>query len=354
MTTKPIVIIGGARPNFMKIAPLYRELERRTLAFVLINAGQHKDAALSSDFFTEFGMRPRYSLEPRGATPEELTADMEKKITAVLESIHPPLVVVVGDVNATLAGARAAHALTIPLAHVEAGLRSCNPKMQEERNRIETDRLASLLFATEESGIANLKKEGITRGVHLVGNTMLDTVRWFEPRLHRPHEEPFYFVTLHRAENVDERNIFCGILDALEIISEDSPLYLPLHPRTKKQAEAFGLTSRLSRIFRILPPLPYADALSYEKYATLVLTDSGGIQEETTFLGTPCITLREETERPVTVEKGTNSIGGISEPSILKAYRIYKAKGFPRKQVNIPLWDGHAAGRIVDILSKTG
>jgi UDP-N-acetylglucosamine 2-epimerase (non-hydrolysing) len=264
----------------------------------------------------------------------------------------PALVVVVGDVNTTLAATRTAHALAIPVAHIEAGLRSFNSKMPEEYNRVETDKISSILFVTEKSGLKNLRKEGIKQGVFLVGNIMLDTVRLFKKRVQCPQKSPFYFVTLHRAENVDDKQVFSNILDALEKIAEDAPLFLPLHHRTRMQAEYFGFSKRLHRTFIILPPLSYTEALSYEKYATLVLTDSGGIQEETSFLGTPCITLRTETERPITVEKGTNVIGGVTTESILRAYRAYKKTGFPRKKVSIPLWDGKAAERIVKELKR--
>jgi len=277
---------------------------------------------------------------------------MEHGLRRLLEKTEPALVVVAGDVNATAAGARAARALRIPIAHVEAGLRSGNMKMQEEHNRIEVDRLSSFLFVTEESGVKNLRGEAVGGKIIKVGNIMLDMVRRFLPRL-KARTGTFYFVTLHRAENVDDKETFSGILDALAEISEDAELILPLHPRTKKQAEAFGFMERMRTIFTLLPPLSYTDALSYERFAALVLTDSGGIQEETSFLGTPCITLRDETERPVTVEKGTNVIGGTHKDSILEAYTAYKASGFSRRAVSIPLWDGKVAKRIVEVLERS-
>ena len=352
MTRKPIVLIGGARPNFMKIAPLYHELLRRHMPVVLINAGQHRDPALSSDFFAEFRMRADHTLHLEAASPDAFIDVATEKLVAALRELEPGAVVVFGDVNATLAGARAAAKLGLPLAHVEAGLRSGNVRMREEHNRIEVDLLASLLFVTEESGTNNLQRERVKGDVHEVGNIMIDTAALFFPKLRAPQSGDFYFATVHRAENVDDRTVFGEIIDALDAVAKDAPIYLPLHPRTKKQAEAFGLMDRLAGTVRLLPPLSYTDALSYERFAKLVLTDSGGIQEETSFLGTPCITLRAETERPVTVEKGTNVIGGVTKVSILKAYREYKEKGFPRKQTHIPLWDGKAAERITDVLEK--
>jgi UDP-N-acetylglucosamine 2-epimerase (non-hydrolysing) len=273
-------------------------------------------------------------------------ADIMIGLEKIFLSEKPDLVVVVGDVNSTLSAALVANKMGIKLAHVEAGLRSGNKLMPEETNRILTDKLSDLLFVTEEDGVANLKREGITKGVYSVGNIMIDTLTLLLPKVKKSTEH-FYFCTLHRAENVDNKKVFAEILDALEEISHDAVIYLPLHPRTAKMAEKFGLEGRLKKIFKILPPLSYQETLYYQKNAKLVLTDSGGIQEETSFLGTPCLTLRTETERPITVKKGTNKIAGVTRASILKAYVEHPRK---HKKTKIPLWDGKTAKRIVKIL----
>jgi len=344
-----VAIIAGARPNFMKVAPLCHELARRHIPHYLVNAGQHFSTNMAADFFTEFGVHPDYSLEPRRDTVTTQFADMLLGLEQVFVSDKPTMVVVVGDVNATLAGAVVANQLGITLVHVEAGLRSYNRAMPEEHNRVLVDHLADLLLVTSEEGVGNLAKEGITDGVYHIGNIMIDTLTRFLPEV-QDTDEQFYFCTLHRAENIDSKDVFIEILDALEEIAQDARIYLPLHPRTKKMAEQYGLTKRLETIFHILKPLSYKDSLYYQKNAHLVLTDSGGVQEETSYLGTPCITLRTETERPITVEQGTNVIGGVTKDGILSVYRSTERT---KRETSIPLWDGRAAGRIVDYLLST-
>jgi UDP-N-acetylglucosamine 2-epimerase (non-hydrolysing) len=344
---KHIILVGGARPNFMKITPLYLELKKRGAKVTLVNAGQHFDAEMSGDFFREFGVKPDVVLQPSRNTEHEQFSDMLMGLGKEYARLQPDLAIVVGDTNTTLAAALAARLQDIPVAHVEAGLRSFNRVMREERNRILVDSMSQFLFITEKSARENIRAERLTGKVFLVGNVMMDMIRLFPPKP-LGISEPFFFATLHRPENVDDQKIFGDILDALEVIARDAPIYLPLHPRTKKRAEEFGYGKRLSEIFRLLSPLGYAATIAYEKEAELVLTDSGGLQEETTFLGTPCITLREETERPITVEKGTNMIGGITKTSILRAYK----KPRRAKKRVIPLWDGKTAGRIADTLEK--
>lgn len=343
-----IALICGARPNFMKVAPLCHEFEGCSLDYILINTGQHFDKNMSQDFFDEFNIKPNYHLSPSRESVVKQFTDIMLGLEEIFIQEKPDLLMVVGDVNSTLAGALVANKMGIRLAHIEAGLRSFNRLMPEEHNRMLTDRLSDLLFVTMEEGVENLAKEGMTENVHLVGNLMIDTLAKFAEGAPTSNEE-FYFATLHRAENIDSKEIFMGILDALEQISHDAKIYLPLHPRTRKMAEEFGLMGRMKKIFNLLPPLNYKDAVYYQKNAKLVLTDSGGVQEETSYLGTSCITLRTETERPITVTQGTNIIGGIKKELILEAYRNVD---LGKKQVSIPLWDGKTAERIVEIINQ--
>ncbi|OHA91075.1 MAG: UDP-N-acetylglucosamine 2-epimerase [Candidatus Zambryskibacteria bacterium RIFCSPHIGHO2_01_FULL_46_30] len=346
---KKIALIGGARPNFMKIAPLCRKLERRNIPYFIVNTGQHFDSNMAGDFFKEFEIFPNYELHPSRNSVIKQVSDIICGLEKIFISEKPYMVVVVGDVNSTLAAALVANKMNIKLAHVEAGLRSHNKQMPEEFNRVMVDHISDILFVTSEGGVLNLEEEGITENVFFVGNIMIDTIKMFVKNIDLS-KETFYFCTLHRAENIDNKRDFQNILNALEVISKDEKIYLSLHPRTKKMAEKFGLSRRLNQIFSILPPLSYKESLFYQKNAKLVLTDSGGIQEETSFLGVPCITLRIETERPVTVEEGTNTVGGVSRDSILKSYRNKK---LVRKKTNITKWDGKAAKRIIDIILKS-
>ena len=341
-----IAIICGARPNFMKIFPLHKEMIKQNISHFIINTGQHFSKEMSDDFFEEFNIKPDYNLKPSKDSVIKQFSDIMLGIEEIFVKEKPDLVIVVGDINSTLAGALVANKMGIELIHIEAGLRSYNLKMPEEYNRVLTDRMSNMLLTTIEDAKNNLKKEGITENVHFVGNLMIDTLKFFLPKVKETKEE-FYFCTLHRAENVDNKKVFKEILDALEIIAKDQKIYLPLHHRTKKKAEEFGFLERINDIFEILPSLKYQDSIFYQKNAKLVLTDSGGVQEETSFLGTPCLTLRTETERPITVELGTSTIAGVSKKSILEAYI---RQDFQRKKVNIPLWDGNAAKRIIKCL----
>ncbi|OGF27376.1 UDP-N-acetylglucosamine 2-epimerase [Candidatus Falkowbacteria bacterium RIFOXYC2_FULL_47_12] len=345
---EPIAIIAGARPNFMKVSPLCRELEKQKIAYRLINTGQHFNADMSGSFFKEFHLQPHYNLHPSHNSIIRQFADIMVGLEEIFLREHFSLVVVVGDVNSTLAGALTAYKMNIPLVHVEAGLRAYNNQMPEEINRVITDRLSSMLFTSSDEAIANLRKEGVTENVHPVGNIMIDTLEMFLPQVKKTNEI-FYFCTLHRAENVDSPAILSEIVQALAEIARDAIIYLPLHPRTKKMAQAYGLLERLRTSVHLLEPLGYQESLYYQKNARLVLTDSGGIQEETSYLGTPCITLRTETERPVTVTHGTNTIGGVTKVSILQAYR---AKDLTKKKTAIPYWDGKTSKRIVDSIKK--
>ncbi len=344
----PIAIIAGARPNFMKVAPLVRELKKQKMRHFLVNTGQHFSKNMATGFLKEFKLKPDYTLKPTRTSVARQMRDIKKGLEKIFKKEEPGMVIVVGDVNSTLWAAQAAKKIHIPLGHIEAGLRSFNPKMPEEHNRVQTDRLSDLLFATQEEGIKNLKAEGITSGVHFVGNIIIDTLKLFA-RTAKKVSGTYYFCTLHRAENVDDRKVFSAIVAALEAIAEDSVIYLPLHPRTKKMAQKFGLAKRLKAACHLLPPLAYARSVSYLTHARLVLTDSGGVQEEASYLGVPCITLRTETERPITVAAGTNVIGGVTKKSILKAYHKVN---FKKRNTRIKYWDGKTSQRIVSVLKK--
>ncbi len=347
--SKKIAIVCGARPNFMKVAPLCKTLKEKCVEYCLINTGQHFDFEMSQAFFDEFNIKPDYNLSPSKISAIKQFSDIICDLERIYQKEKIDLVVVVGDVNSTLAGAIVANKLNIKLVHIEAGLRSHNKSMPEEHNRVMVDHISDFLFTTTEDGNKNLKKEGIQDGMYFVGNIMIDTLTSFLPQVKSANED-YYFCTLHRAENIDNKEIFLNILEALEEISRENSIYLPLHPRTKKMAEKFNYIDKLRGIFDILPPLSYADSLFYQKNAKLILTDSGGIQEEASFLGVPCITLRKETERPITVELGTNSIGGVSKGSILDEYG---KKRLVKKNITIPLWDGQANLRIFNIIKKS-
>ena len=345
-----IALIGGARPNFMKIAPLALALKKNKINYFLVNTGQHFSKVMADDFFEEFGLRPDYQLKPKRYTVVSQLAGIMIRLEKIFIAESPDLVLVVGDVNSTLAAALTANKLRIKLAHVEAGLRSYSSSMPEEYNRVLTDHLADFLFVTEENGIANLKKEGITKNVHFVGNIMIDNLKRFLPQIKSTQEE-FDYCTLHRAENVDNRSVFKEILSAIKEVAGDRRIYLPLHPRTKKMALQFGLMKDIKRIFTIVPPLSYHESLYYQKNAQVVLTDSGGIQEESSFLGTPCVTLRTETERPITLKCGTNVLGGVKKEGILKAYQTALNK---KGKAKISYWDGKTSQRIIKILKEYG
>lgn len=345
---KRIAIICGARPNMMKVLPLCRELAKQKIPYFLVHTNQHFDYEMSRIFLNEFKISPKYQMAISRGSSIHRGTDIMRRLERIFLKEKPCLVVVVGDVDSTLYAALAAEKMNIRLAHIEAGLRSYNEKMPEEINRVIVDHISDLLFVTAEEGLENLRKEGINNNVYFVGNIMIDTLMMFLPRIPTT-SEPFYFCTLHRAENVDNPKTFKNILDALFRIKNDQKIYLPLHPRAKKAAKRWGLASHLKQIFEILPPISYTESLFYQKNAKLILTDSGGIQEEASFLGIPCITLRTETERPITVKRGTNSIGGVTKDSILKAY---KSKHLAKKKISIPLWDGKASKRIVTIIKK--
>ncbi len=359
-----IANVVGARPNLVKIAPLLRAMHKRSeIHPLLIHTGQHYDEKLSDIFFRQMEIpEPDINLEIGSGTQAWQTAEILKAIAPILERHRPDLVLVVGDVNSTVSASLAAAKLGIPIAHVEAGLRSFDRSMPEEINRLVTDALADYLFATEEDAVTNLVREGRPRErIFLVGNVMIDALRHFLPVAQRSRitEElgllngadprPFAVLTLHRPSNVDSTETLGTLLGAIEQVAEQLPVIFPVHPRTRQKLAE--LKTRRHPQFRTVPPIGYLEFLCLLSRARLVLTDSGGIQEETTALGVPCLTLRENTERPVTVTEGTNQIVGQDPARIVAAAReVLSGK---TKTSRIPqLWDGRAAERIVEILLR--
>ncbi len=368
------MVCVGARPNFMKAAPILREMRAQGgFAPFLLHTGQHYDVEMSDAFFNDLDLpHPDAFLGVGSGSHAAQTALILKKFEKVLLGGRPDIVLVVGDVNSTLACSLTAVKMGIPVGHVEAGLRSGDMSMPEEINRILTDRISDLLFTTSPDADANLRREGTRRDrIYRVGNVMIDTLLRHREIARRSRildilglgqGSPYAVLTLHRPGNVDEQGTFAGILDALTRISREIPIVFPVHPRTARRIRAFGLGNRFIRFTArrsarpkaacgvlLFPPLGYLDFLHLMANARLVLTDSGGIQEETTVLGIPCLTLRENTERPITVTEGTNTVVGTDPSRIVReAAAILSGKG---KTGGIPrLWDGRAASRIVQIL----
>jgi len=359
-----IVNIVGARPNLMKIAPLIAEMQRFSdIEPVLVHTGQHYDDNMSEVFFKELGIpQPDYNLGVGPGTHTWQTAQVMLALEPLLQELRPDLVLVVGDVNSTLAAALVAAKVCIPLAHVEAGLRSFDRTMPEEINRVITDALADYLFTTERSANENLQQEGIPdHRVFFVGNVMIDTLLHHRQRaeaLGMPARygvsgNGYALLTLHRPSNVDVREVLGGILNALDSLQSRLPVLFPAHPRTMRRLAENGFLERIKTMpnLRLIEPLGYLEFLGLMAQARLMLTDSGGIQEETTILGVPCLTLRENTERPVTVTQGTNEVVGTSpERIVTAAWQVLASGG---KEGRCPeLWDGRAAERIVRILRE--
>jgi len=397
-----IILVAGARPNFMKIAPLMAAFkERPEITPILVHTGQHYDPAMSDLFFHELGIpEPDVNLGVGSASHAVQTAEIMRAFEPVVLAEKPDAVLVVGDVNSTIACGLVAVKLGVKLIHVEAGLRSFDRTMPEEINRLLTDAISDLLFCSEQSGVENLRREGVSeKKIHMVGNVMIDTLLKNREKAERSvildelgvNGRPYAVVTLHRPSNVDDPALLGRIMGVLEEIGREMPVIFPVHPRTRamleKWRENYGDTIPNSAEFgscphnssvslQLIEPLGYLDFLKLMAHARVVLTDSGGIQEETTILGTPCLTLRENTERPVTVEMGTNRLVGSDPAQILGAYRKVMAgnrgttplfplgekpgqhpispagkKGtVPHFSLTPPLWDGRAAQRIADIL----
>ena len=362
---RKIMCVVGARPNFMKMAPLMAAFRGGADPFdtTLVHTGQHYDAGMSDIFFRQLGMpAPDVQLGIGPGTQGAQTGRMMAALETVVNERRPDLVVVVGDVNSTLAAALVAAKAGVPVAHVEAGLRSFDRRMPEEINRIVTDALATYLFATEEDGVANLRREGIEDDrIFLVGNVMIDTLMALLPQIRERRMAAemglapggYGVVTLHRPSNVDDEGMLERWVSVLERIGSDLPLVFPAHPRTAARLASAGLDGRLAGSgVKVVEPLPYVEFISLVADSRLVLTDSGGIQEETTVLGVPCLTLRDSTERPVTARLGTNQLVGV-EPEAAIAAAEGVLSGPPASHSVPPLWDGRAAERIAQILRRT-
>ena len=359
-----IINVVGARPNFMKIAPLmeaYRAVGR--MRPLLVHTGQHYDQRMSDLFFRQLGIpQPDLNLEVGSASHAVQTAAIMTAFEPVVLEHKPDAVLVVGDVNSTIACGLVAVKLGVRLVHVEAGLRSFDRTMPEEINRVLTDAISDLLFCTEQSGVDNLRREGVpTDRIHLVGNVMIDTLLRQKQRadaspiLDELHLSAGQYVvlTLHRPANVDDPAVFGRILAALDEVQRDMPVIFPIHPRTRANLGRLGLGERIEAMgnLRLIEPAGYLDFLKLTSSACAVLTDSGGIQEETTILRVPCLTLRENTERPVTVELGSNRLVGTRTEAILEAWRELRS-GRRGPCGTPPLWDGQAAQRIVRVLDE--
>ncbi len=357
-----VLNVVGARPNFMKIAPLVEAFRRHGMSQLLVHTGQHYDPKMSQLFFQDLGIpEPDINLGVGSGSHAQQTAEIIRLFEPVLEKERPDWVVVVGDVNSTIACAIVAVKMGIAVAHVEAGLRSFDRTMPEEINRVLTDAISSLYLVSEPSGVANLKREGVPpERIHLVGNVMIDTLLRHRERakslptlktlgLERDGKAvPYVVVTLHRPANVDSPEQLKGILSVLAKLAERLPVIFPIHPRTRRQIAASGLDSLIEKV-QATDPMGYLEFLSLLSQSTMVVTDSGGIQEETTVLGVPCLTVRENTERPVTIECGTNRlVGNDPEKLIQAAMQVLDGPAHPGRVPD--LWDGQAAERIARVL----
>ena len=355
-----ILIVIGTRPNFIKVTR-FKQIARSfdNLTIEIVHTGQHYDDKMANVFFEQFGLLPDHVLTLKGGTPSSQMANMIKGLSDKVTEIKPDYILVPGDVNSTLAGALVANREGIRLGHLESGLRSYDRGMPEEVNRILVDQMAHDYFVTEESGLRNLNKEGLSEKslettTSLVGNTMIDTLVEYDGqirdsdilKLHRLEEKNYILMTMHRPATVDNAQGLQFLLDVLEKATTNHTVVLPMHPRTQNQIKAFGLTSKFASLKRlmILDPLGYFAFQRLVLGATAILTDSGGIQEESTFRQIPCVTLRPNTERPITCDLGTNQLVGLDQDAILSALEHPKHGQIP------PLWDGKSTERVIEHL----
>lgn len=360
-----VLNIVGARPNFMKVAPLHRAfLAKNEIDSKIVHTGQHYDAKMSDVFFNQLELpEPHYFLGIGGGSHTQQTAKIMLEFEKVMEVERPDLVLVVGDVTSTIACALVASKMHVPIAHVEAGLRSGDRRMPEEINRILTDSISDWLFVTEQSGIDNLKKEGVPdEKVFMVGNCMIDSLVYYHQKAQQLdltdligtslHASEYVLMTMHRPANVDTEEGLHNILQIIKDTVKHKKVLFPIHPRTKNNIEKLGLLPMLTQIEGLIltEPQGYLEFLKLMQNAAIVITDSGGIQEETTFLQVPCLTFRDTTERPVTVELGTNQLLADLNPLTVRQKVEEILTGRTKKGTIPPLWDGAAAKRIADIL----
>ncbi|MGE5431189.1 MAG: non-hydrolyzing UDP-N-acetylglucosamine 2-epimerase [Syntrophomonadaceae bacterium] len=360
---KKIISVVGARPNFMKVAPLHKAFKKYNgeIEHLVCHTGQHYDEKMSKVFFNDLELpKPHFYLGIGSGSHAEQTARVMVEFEKVLLEEKPDLVIVVGDVNSTIACSLVASKLHIKVAHVEAGLRSNDRQMPEEINRLLTDAISDFLFVTEKSGLENLMHEGVSDSkVFFTGNVMIDSLINYLPKAdasealecYNLEKGNYILVTLHRPSNVDSKEYLEKLIHLLNTVSEKRKLIFPIHPRTKNNMQRFGLDGSLSENVILTDPIGYIDFLSLTKNAELIITDSGGIQEESTYMGVQCITVRDNTERPITVELGTNQLIGTDLDKVEKtALEVLEGK---KKSGTIPpLWDGHAAERIAEIIIK--
>ena len=358
---KQIILLAGARPNYMKVFPIWKELRRRgsTLTPALVHTGQHYDPIMSDVFFKDFGMpQPDHFLGVGSGPHAAQTAKVMIALEELFMSAKPAGLVVVGDVNSTAAGALVAAKMGIPVAHVEAGLRSGDRTMPEEINRLVTDAISDVLLTPSRDADENLLKENVPASkIHFVGNVMIDSLVQLLPKAAESKiletlgvtRGKYVAVTLHRPSNVDDAARLLRIMKELESIAQSIPVVFPIHPRTKKMLEISNLKFQISNL-RLAPPLGYLDFLHLQSSAALVITDSGGVQEETSFLGIPCLTVRPNTERPITITHGTNRLVDPDKESL--SGLCASAMSDRKQRPSIEFWDGKAAGRIVDVLEK--
>jgi UDP-N-acetylglucosamine 2-epimerase (non-hydrolysing) len=356
-----ILHVVGARPNFMKAAPVLQALAAHPgVRQTLVHTGQHYDAAMSDVFFQQLEMpRPDFNLGVGSGSHVQQTAGVMLAFEPILLESKPDLVLVYGDVNSTVAAAMVCSKLGVRLGHVEAGLRSGDRTMPEEINRLLTDQLSDLLFTPSADGDENLLREGIAaEKIHRVGNVMIDTLVRLLPRAesHFPPglPRPYALVTLHRPSNVDDLPWLRELLTALADLSGQLNVIFPVHPRTRQRLDDLGSSTASRGRLRLLEPQPYLEFLALQSQAAMVITDSGGIQEETTFLGVPCLTMRENTERPITISQGTNQLVGRDLQRLRAAAKgvLQRDSGSNRTRAKVPLWDGHTAERIAQIIVR--
>ncbi|MBK9176738.1 MAG: UDP-N-acetylglucosamine 2-epimerase (non-hydrolyzing) [Flavobacteriales bacterium] len=360
---KEVLVVVGTRPNFMKVTRLKQVAHAHGgIAVSLVHTGQHTDDRMSTVFFKQFGLEPDFSLAVPDGTPAARMGHLIIALEPVMREQRPDAVMVVGDVDSTLAGAIAANKLGLPLVHLESGLRSGDMGMPEEVNRILTDRIARHGLVTEPSGRENLLREGMGENcIHMVGNTMIDTLVAFDPRIQESNvldelglgAGGHALVTIHRPNNVDQAGPLARVVDLIQLVAQKRPVIFPVHPRTKRSLQQHGLAGRLEGIPNVTlsEPLDYFAFQHLVATSALVITDSGGVQEETTFRRIPCLTLRPSTERPITVTEGTNTLITFDLEAVSSA--IEQIESGQYKPGRIPhLWDGHATERVIDVLHR--
>lgn len=357
---KKILTCVGTRPNFIKVTQLARLFKEIGFEHRLLHTGQHFDANMSQVFFEELKLdEPDFYLKIGGGSHCSVVGRIIQKVEEVLLSYKPDLVIVPGDVNSTFACAFAASSMRIPVAHIESGLRSFDMEMPEERNRILTDRLSDILFVTEQIGVENLKQEGVdSENIRLVGNTIIDALSAFMPYIQKSDilnqlgvaEQDFFLTTFHRPVNVDTEEQLFKVHQILNSVSQMGKVVFPIHPRTKNKLKEFGLIEKLSKNVMLTDPLGYLDFMKLVSTSRAVISDSGGIQSETSYLGVPCFTVRDRTELKVTVEQGTNELCSLDAGVLLS--RLQSKISKPIKKDSIPFWDGKASERIVNYIAK--